>query len=54
MIAWENPDFDYRLGPAYPVPRAAETARLMSILVLYAHPVETSFNAGLHRMIVER
>ena len=26
----------------------------MNILVLYAHPVETSFNAGLHRMIVER
>jgi putative NADPH-quinone reductase len=26
----------------------------MKILVLYAHPVETSFNAGLHRMIVER
>lgn len=26
----------------------------MRILVLYAHPVETSFNAGLHRMIVER
>ncbi|MDX8523990.1 NAD(P)H-dependent oxidoreductase [Mesorhizobium sp. MSK_1335] len=26
----------------------------MKILVLYAHPVETSFNAGLHRMIVEQ
>jgi putative NADPH-quinone reductase len=26
----------------------------VNILVLYAHPVETSFNAGLHRMIVER
>ena len=26
----------------------------MNILVLYAHPVETSFNAGLHRLIVER
>lgn len=26
----------------------------MNILVLYAHPVETSFNAGLHRMVVER
>ncbi|RUV32449.1 NAD(P)H-dependent oxidoreductase [Mesorhizobium sp. M7A.F.Ca.MR.148.00.0.0] len=26
----------------------------MNILVLYAHPVETSFNAGLHWMIVER
>ncbi|TGQ39728.1 MULTISPECIES: NAD(P)H-dependent oxidoreductase [unclassified Mesorhizobium] len=26
----------------------------MDILVLYAHPVETSFNAGLHRTIVER
>jgi putative NADPH-quinone reductase len=26
----------------------------MNVLVLYAHPVETSFNAGLHRMIVER
>ena len=26
----------------------------MNILVLYAHPVETSFNAGLHRTIVER
>ena len=26
----------------------------MNILVLYAHPVETSFNASLHRMIVER
>ena len=26
----------------------------MKILVLYAHPVETSFNATLHRTIVER
>ena len=26
----------------------------MKILVLYAHPVETSFNAALHRLIVER
>ncbi|MBX3569506.1 MAG: NAD(P)H-dependent oxidoreductase [Rhizobiaceae bacterium] len=26
----------------------------MNILVLHAHPVETSFNAGLHRLIVER
>jgi len=26
----------------------------MNILVLYAHPVESSFNAGLHRTIVER
>jgi putative NADPH-quinone reductase len=26
----------------------------MKILILYAHPVETSFNAGLHRLIVER
>lgn len=26
----------------------------MKILVLYAHPAETSFNAGLHRTIVER
>jgi putative NADPH-quinone reductase len=26
----------------------------MNILVLYAHPVETSFNAALHRTIVER
>ncbi|MBZ9812764.1 NAD(P)H-dependent oxidoreductase [Mesorhizobium sp. CA7] len=26
----------------------------MKILVLYAHPVETSFNAGLHKTIVER
>lgn len=26
----------------------------MNILVLHAHPVETSFNAALHRMIVER
>lgn len=26
----------------------------MNILVLYAHPVETSFNAGLHKVIVER
>ncbi|MER8368204.1 NAD(P)H-dependent oxidoreductase [Mesorhizobium sp. M1378] len=26
----------------------------MNVLVLYAHPVETSFNAGLHRTIVER
>ena len=26
----------------------------MRILVLYAHPVETSFNASLHRTIVER
>lgn len=26
----------------------------MKILVLYAHPVETSFNAALHRLMVER
>lgn len=26
----------------------------MRVLVLYAHPVETSFNAALHKMIVER
>ncbi|TPM44760.1 NAD(P)H-dependent oxidoreductase [Mesorhizobium sp. B2-2-3] len=26
----------------------------MNILVVHAHPVETSFNAGLHRTIVER
>ena len=26
----------------------------MRVLVLYAHPVETSFNAALHGMIVER
>ncbi|WP_181179124.1 NAD(P)H-dependent oxidoreductase [Mesorhizobium sp. B2-7-1] len=26
----------------------------MKVLVLFAHPVETSFNAGLHRTIVER
>ena len=26
----------------------------MKVLVLYAHPVETSFHAGLHRTIVER
>jgi putative NADPH-quinone reductase len=26
----------------------------MNILVLYAHPIETSFNAGLHRLIAGR
>lgn len=26
----------------------------MKVLVLFAHPVETSFNASLHRLIVER
>jgi putative NADPH-quinone reductase len=26
----------------------------MNVLVLYAHPVESSFNAGLHRLVVER
>ena len=26
----------------------------MNILVLYAHPAETSFNAALHRLVVER
>ncbi len=26
----------------------------MKVLLLYAHPLETSFNAALHRMIVER
>ena len=26
----------------------------MNVLVLYAHPVETSFNSALHRLIVER
>ena len=28
--------------------------KAMRVLVLYAHPVETSFNAALHRLIVER
>lgn len=27
---------------------------MKKVLVLYAHPVETSFNAGLHQLIVER
>ena len=27
---------------------------VMKVLVLYAHPVETSYNAALHRTIVER
>lgn len=26
----------------------------MKVLVLYAHPVETSFNASVHRLVVER
>src|ERR1700752_2972884 len=26
----------------------------MNVFVLYAHPVESSYNAGLHQMIVER
>ena len=26
----------------------------MNVFVLYAHPVESSFNAGLHALIVER
>lgn len=26
----------------------------MNVLVLYAHPVESSFNASLHRLIIER
>jgi putative NADPH-quinone reductase len=26
----------------------------MNVFVLYAHPVESSFNAGLHQLIVER
>ena len=26
----------------------------MNVLLLYAHPVETSFNAALHRQVVER
>ncbi len=26
----------------------------MRVLVIYAHPVETSFNAALHRLVVER
>lgn len=26
----------------------------MNVFVLYAHPVESSYNAGLHRLIVER
>lgn len=26
----------------------------MNVLVLYAHPVETSYNAALHRLVVER
>ncbi|MDP3896467.1 MAG: NAD(P)H-dependent oxidoreductase, partial [Mesorhizobium sp.] len=26
----------------------------MKVLVLHAHPVETSYNAALHRLILER
>ena len=57
MIAWENPDYDYRDRQDVPVQGPAEgelTDAAMSVLVLYAHPVETSFNAALHRTIVER
>ena len=48
MIAWENPDYDYRTGKTFPVQGAAEGGLMslaMRVLVLYAHPVETSFNA---------
>ena len=72
MIAWENPDYDYRSGKTFlfkglqrlvrlrmrrvpsPPPDRSRRRSAMNILVLYAHPVETSFNAALHRLIVER
>ena len=57
MIAWEDPDYDFRSRQDLPVQGAGAGLRdgkLMKVLVLYAHPVETSFNAALHRLIVER
>ncbi len=55
MIAWENPDYDYRSGKSF-LFNGLQQGGLssMNVLVLYAHPVETSFNAALHRPIVER
>ena len=57
MIAWENPDYDYRSGKTFlfeGLQQGVVMASGMNILVLHAHPVETSFNAALHRLIVER
>ena len=54
MIAWEDPNFDYsrRQELSVPGPRSARARRRrlkrMRILVLFAHPVETSFAAALH------
>ena len=53
MIAWENPDFDLKTQQGLPLPRPpGGCGRLMRVLVLFAHPVETSFQAALHRAVV--
>ena len=54
MIAWEDPNFDYRRQGISCFPasrqraRAARGGEAVRILVLFAHPVETSFVAALH------
>ena len=51
MIAWENPDFDFddrTRSICSPACRRAELTA-MRVLVLFAHPVETSFQAALHQ-----
>ena len=58
MIAWEDPNFDFAAGKKFlfPGPRGARARRgglrLLRILVLFAHPVETSFGAAVHAKLV--
>ena len=48
MIAWENPDYDWKSDKVYLFPGHAGGFGVMRVLVLFAHPVETSFQAALH------
>ena len=49
MIAWENPDFDFKSGRTFLFPGLAELeAGPMKVLLLFSHPVESSFGAAVH------
>ncbi len=55
MIAWENRSLISPPGAELPLPRprgagarGAGLSLILRILVLFAHPVETSFASGLH------
>ena len=58
MIAFEDPSFDFASGKEFLFPgleaRAARRGGMtpMRILVLFAHPVETSFGAAVHAKAV--